>query len=99
MNEIRIIGGSGEDCFIEGGDKHGFIFAQLKWDGCLHLYLKGAVEEGKEAWTQEGRAENDCDYLHLCDPINTLSMLLDFLKTARTKFRESDNWLGEEGHE
>lgn len=85
----------GAPLVIEGRDEHGFICAQLKWDGCLNLWMLGTVEDGKEAWTDGGRASDQCEYVHLCTPIRDLDLILDFLIGARDQFKSTGNWAGE----
>ena len=79
---------------VIGKDEHGFICAELRWDGCMNIWLKGSVEDGKEAWTEAGRAEEDCDYLHLCDPIQVLETLLEFAKAAKKHHEDNGMWMG-----
>ena len=77
-----------------GKDEHGFICAELRWDGCMNVWIKGSVEEGKEAWTEAGRSEDDCDYFHMCDPIETLEALLEFAKEAKSRHEANEMWCG-----
>lgn len=98
MSGIKIA--KNEEYVIEGRDEHGFVCAQLKWDGCLNVWFKSSVlcDDSDAAWTQKGKLADDCDYLHLCDPIQTLESLLEFLKNARKEFEANNKWCGEESH-
>ena len=78
---------------VIGKDEHGFICAELRWDGCMNIWLKGSVEDGKEAWTEAGRVEEDCEYLHLCDPIQVLETLLEFAKAAKKQHEDNGMWM------
>ena len=85
----------GKPLILQGRDEQGFVCAELKWDGCMNLWIKGEVEEGKEAWTEAGRCEEDCDYIHLCNPIEVLEQLLVFAKAARQRMVDNGEWCGE----
>lgn len=83
--------------WAEFRDQEGYLCGILRSDGCLNLWILDSWEDGKEAWTKEGkqRAYNgeDGKYIHLCNPFATLTDLGNGLLMARELL--NTNWHGE----
>lgn len=79
----------------EEGELYCWTYAQVKWDGCIHLYKAGNVPFEKTYGTPKNkRDEAACDdYIHICDLNEYIESLISLKKKAMEHFKEQSAWI------
>lgn len=78
----------------EDGSLSFWTYAQLRWDGCIHLLKARNMPFNKIFGMPNSKRDPDAydDYFHICDIDEMIDLLKSLKQTAMEHFKGKEDW-------